>query len=122
MITGANSVVQLASRSIRILLIDEVDRMKPTSEGDACKLAEKRTTTHFNRKIIYGSTPTHEGASRIDELFRASDQRYYFVPCPICEHYQVLEWSHIEWESKDGEHYPETAHYQCVQCQGRIPE
>lgn len=119
-ITGANSTVQLASRSIRILCIDEVDRMRPTNEGDACKLAEKRTTTFFNRKIYYTSTPTNEGASRIDDLFEDSDQRHYYVPCPICGHFQILVWKRIEWKKKDGEHYPETAYYTCLECDGVI--
>ena len=48
-IVGANSAAGLASRPIRILLCDEVDRYPPSagSEGSPVKLAEKRTTTFW---------------------------------------------------------------------------
>lgn len=49
---GANSPAGLASRPIRILLCDEVDRFPVSAgqEGDPIKLAAKRTTTFWNRK------------------------------------------------------------------------
>jgi phage terminase large subunit GpA-like protein len=91
-IVGANAPSGLARTSIRILLLDEIDRY-PTSagvEGDPVKLAEKRTLTFWNRKIIRCSTPTVEGISRIDKSWSDCDQRYYFVQCPVCHHPQIL--------------------------------
>ena len=111
---GANSPSGLASRPIRIVLCDEVDRY-PTSagsEGDPISLAKKRTATFWNRKIIMVSTPTNKGASRIDDAFEASDKRFYNVPCKHCEHEQVLQWANVKWE-KDK---PETAKYMCEDC------
>ena len=111
---GANSPSGLASRPIRIVLCDEVDRY-PTSagsEGDPISLAKKRTATFWNRKIIMVSTPTNKGASRIDDAFESSDKRFYNVPCKHCEHKQVLEWANVQWK-KDK---PDTAKYMCQEC------
>lgn len=119
-IVGSNSAAGLASRPIRILLCDEVDRYDSSagSEGDPINLAIKRTTTFWNRKIFITSTPTIKGLSRIEVAFEESDQRYYEVPCPHCNEYQVLEWEQIHWESKK----PETAEYTCKHCEQIIPE
>lgn len=113
-IVGANSPSGLASRPIRVLLCDEVDRFPVSAgaEGDPIDLARKRTTTFWNRKILMGSTPTIKGASRIESAFEQSDQRYYFVPCPHCGEFQRLIWSQVRWD--DGK--PETAHYVCASC------
>ena len=53
-IAGANSPASLASRPIRIVMADEVDRYPPSAgtEGDPVSLARKRTTTFWNRKLV----------------------------------------------------------------------
>ncbi len=119
-ITGANSPAGLASRPIRIVLLDEVDRFPPSAgaEGDPVNLARKRTATFWNRKIILTSTPTVKGASRIEAAFEASDQRHYFIHCPHCEEPQTLKWSGVNWP--EGE--PERALYACEHCGGLIEE
>ncbi|QPA33423.1 phage terminase large subunit family protein [Thermaerobacillus caldiproteolyticus] len=97
---GANSPSGLASRPIRILLADEVDRF-PTSagaEGDPLTLAEKRTTTFWNKKKIFVSTPTIKGASRIEMAYENSTQEQWCLPCPNCGEYQPLEWNRIHFE------------------------
>jgi phage terminase large subunit GpA-like protein len=113
-IAGANSAASLASRPIRILLADEVDRYPDSAgtEGDPVSLAKKRTATFFNRKIVMTSTPTVKGASRIEAAFEESDKRYYYVPCPDCDHEQRLVWSQVRWTDGD----PNTAEYCCVEC------
>lgn len=112
---GANSAASLASRPIRILLADEVDRypFSAGTEGDPINLARKRTTTFWNRKIIQTSTPTIKGYSRIEKSFELSDQRHYYVPCPHCGTTQKLIWKQVRWES--GDHT--TAHYLCPHCE-----
>ena len=89
---GANSAASLASRPVRLVLLDEVDRFPPSAgtEGDPVKLAVKRSTTFWNRKVILTSTPTTKGASRIEAAWEESDQRVYEVPCPVCGGYQAL--------------------------------
>ena len=66
-LVGANSPAGLASRPIRVLLADEVDRYGYTKEGDPLKLAIQRTTNFHNRKICLVSTPTIAGKSKIEE-------------------------------------------------------
>lgn len=119
-IVGSNSPAGLASRPIRILLCDEVDRYETSAgaEGDPINLAVKRTTTFWNRKVFITSTPTIKGLSRIEVAFEESDQRYYHVPCPHCATLQVLEWEQIHWEKSK----PETAEYTCKHCDTVIPE
>lgn len=113
-IVGANSPAGLASRPIRIVLCDEVDRY-PTSagsEGDPISLARKRSATFWNRKVIMVSTPTNKGVSRIEDAYGKSDERKYHVPCKHCHHSQVLKWSNVKWEDSQ----PETAKYLCEEC------
>lgn len=113
-IIGANSTAGLASRPIRIVLADEVDRypVSAGTEGDPVLLAKKRTTTFWNRKLIMTSTPTVKGESRIEAAYDASDQRKFWVPCPDCDESQTLKWAQVRWD-KDK---PETAHYTCEHC------
>ena len=95
-LAGANSPASLASMPIRYVLCDEVDRFpwEVGQEGDPLGLIEERTKTFVRRKILLVSTPTIDGASRIDAEFEASDQREYHVPCPHCGEFQVLRWQH----------------------------
>ena len=117
-IVGANAPSGLASRPIRILLCDEVDRypFSAGAEGDPVNLAKKRTVTFWNRKIVLVSTPTIRGASRIETAYAESDRRQYWVPCPACGAHQVLVWGQVRWESAGEEHRPETARYHCIAC------
>ena len=111
---GANSPSSLASRPVRIVLCDEVDRypVSAGSEGDPVSLARKRASTFWNRRIGLFSTPTNKGNSRIEAAFEESDKRLYFVPCPHCKHEQSLKWSSVQWEQDK----PETAQYACEEC------
>jgi phage terminase large subunit GpA-like protein len=98
---GANAPSGLASRPIRILLADEVDRFPVSAgnEGDPLSLAEKRTTTFWNRKKIFVSTPTNKGASRIETEFELSTQEHWNLPCPSCGSYQPMRWAQIHFET-----------------------
>ena len=119
-IVGSNSASGLASRPIRILLMDEIDRyeLSAGSEGSPISLAIARTKTFWNRKIFMCSTPTIKGLSAIESAFEESDQRYYYVPCPECNKKQVLKWKNVIWE----ENKPETATYACDHCGSVIEE
>lgn len=94
---GSNSPSSLSSKPIRILLADEIDRFDDSAgtEGDPLKLAEKRTTTFYNRKKVFASTPGLKGASRIDFAFREGTQEEWQVPCPSCGHYQTYSWDRV---------------------------
>lgn len=117
---GANSPASLASRPIRVVLCDEVDRYSASagSEGDPIELIFKRTTTFWNRKLGLFSTPLIKGTSRIEAAYEESDKRKYHVPCIYCGAYQVLVWAQVKWP--DGE--PAKASYFCRHCDGEMTD
>jgi phage terminase large subunit GpA-like protein len=108
----------LRRHTARILLIDECDAIEVSAEGDPITLAEKRTLSFANRKIILGSTPLDEGTSHVMRAFGASDQRVFEVPCPQCGAFQEVKWADIEWP----EGRPESAAYRCPSCKALIDE
>jgi len=119
-LAGANSPSSLASRPIRILLADEVDRWPATAgdEGDPLALAIRRTSTFQRRKIIITSSPTIEGGSRIADWWAISDQRRYHTPCPACGAPFVLEWHHVRYDNDD----PNSARIECPTCHAAIDD
>lgn len=94
---GANSPSGLASRPIRITLLDEVDRFPQSAgmEGDPVQLAERRTTTFFNRKMLRVSTPTDDATSKIQKLYLQGSQEEWSFKCQHCGDYQVPKWENI---------------------------
>lgn len=100
---GANSASSLASRPIRILLADEIDRYPATAgnEGDPLLLAGKRLTTFWNKKEVCVSTPTIKGLSRIEIEYEHSTQEEWYVPCPECGEYQIIEWARIIFDKNN---------------------
>lgn len=114
-LVGSNAPAELASRPIRIVLCDEVDRYPASAgeEGDPISLVAERSATFapFN-KLICTSTPTIEGRSRIEQLYKAGDQRVYVVPCPSCGVEEELKFDNVKWTDGD----PETAAYHCPGC------
>ncbi len=95
---GSNSPADLASRPIRYLFLDEVDKYPKFSgrEADPIKLASERQKTFWNKKTVKVSTPT----TREGYIFREydkSDQRRFHVPCPHCGKKQVLLFGQIKW-------------------------
>ena len=91
---GANSPAGLASRPVRVLLADEVDRFPDSAgtEGDPVDLAAKRMTTFWNRVMGLFSTPTNEGSSRIDAEYLSGTQEEWQYRCPSCGEYHVLSY------------------------------
>lgn len=98
---GANSPSSLASRPIRAVLADEVDRypVSAGTEGDPLMLATKRTTTFWNKKKVYVSTPTIKGASRIEMEYEDSTMEEWNVYCPSCGELQPYEWGRINFDT-----------------------
>lgn len=121
-IFGANSPTGFRARTIRLLVLDEVDAYPPSagSEGDPIKLGIRRTETYWNRKIIAASTPLTSGESKIEALYRAGDMRRYYVPCPHCGHRDVLAF---QKDDEGGGHWmtwpegnPAAAYFVCSGC------
>lgn len=120
-IVGANSPSDLSSRPIRILLCDEVDRYPVSAgdEGDPINLAKKRTTTFYNRKHIFVSTPVNKDASRIEQLYEDSTKEEFSFPCPSCDELQPIKWRQIKFsytKTKDDEYIVDAVHHACKGC------
>src|ERR1019366_9093658 len=119
-LVGSISTGNLARRSIRYLMLDEIDKYPHSAgkEGDPVKLAAKRLMTFGSRKkTIMTCSPTVAGTSRIAKAYANSDMRRPWVPCPICGKFQVLKWPQVRWQSGIArELQPATAYIQCLHC------
>ncbi|RXZ84594.1 phage terminase large subunit family protein [Paenibacillaceae bacterium] len=100
-IAGANSPASLASRPIRIVLLDEVDRypVSAGTEGDPVSLVSRRSETFWNRKRVLVSTPTIKGTSRIEFAYNDSTMEQWCLPCPSCHSKQPLKWEQLHFDT-----------------------
>ncbi|MFA7153592.1 MAG: terminase gpA endonuclease subunit [Methanoregulaceae archaeon] len=98
-LSGANSPASLASRPIRYLFLDEVDKFPAFTgeEADPISLARERTKTFRARKILQASTPTTERGRIWREYESADVRRSFFVPCPHCGRMQKLILAQVKW-------------------------
>ena len=128
---GANSPAGLASRPVRVLLADEVDRFPASAgtEGDPVDLAAKRMTTFWNHVSGLFSTPTTEGASRIETEYLAGTQEEWRHECPNCGEFHVLR--HTDMETKYEENRDKDGHitvvvesvlWRCPDCGNKFTE
>lgn len=115
-IATAGAAANLSELAVRRVLFDEIDRAKENvgGEGDPTELAETRQTTfERNRKAYYPSSPTIEGESPIDTLYRRGTQREALAECIHCGHAQPLDFFKLV-RSEDGKR----AMYPCCECGG----
>jgi phage terminase large subunit GpA-like protein len=111
-LANANSANDLSSKTIKYVGCDEVDRWPDELEGqgDPMTLVDARYMTFRatrDYKKFQISTPTIEGASRIDDAFQAGDQRFWHVACPGCGEWVRFEFRHLKFarEKPYGAHY-----------------
>lgn len=126
-LAGSNSPAGLASKPIRYLFLDEVDKYPEASrkEADPIKLATERTKTFSNAKIYITSTPTiKEG-----HIWRAKEsadvEKHYFVPCPHCGAQIEFRWGQVSFPKEDGMSQTDRADlavYICQECGGAITD
>lgn len=111
----------------------EIDKWddSASNEGDSLKLFVNRFKGFPDHKIIFESTPTIKGRSRIEKLMQESNQHRRYCPCPHCGEFQILRKGDehspggIKWERDDkGNSDPDvafhTGFYECEKCLGRI--
>jgi phage terminase large subunit GpA-like protein len=120
-VVGSNSPSDLASRPIRIVLCDEVDKYPESAgkEGDPIKLLEERSDTFWNALKVRVCSPTISGRSRIEAEYELSDKRVFHGLCPHCQHFEELKWEQIKWDETQPE---TTAAYECSKCSSRWSE
>ncbi|MCI9538840.1 MAG: phage terminase large subunit family protein [Eubacterium sp.] len=123
---GSHSAEKLASKSIKYLFFDEIDKLDGASKKEASpyNLAKERTRTYtYSRKIYTCSTPTLKTnyVWRIHE--EADEQRKFFVPCPHCGSHIIFRFDQIKFP-KEGtnKERAEEAVYICQECGGKITD
>ena len=124
-LSGANSPSSLASRAIKYVFFDEVDKYPVFSgkEANPIKLATERTKTFVDAKHVMVSTPTVENGNIWTAFKHAHAQKEYYVPCPHCGEYQKLVFKQIKWpdEAKGNkDRIRDTAYYECEHCKEAI--
>lgn len=128
-LAGSNSPSSLASKPIRNLFLDEVDKYPSASrrEADPISLARERTKTFVsNRKIFLTSTPTLRSGHIWKAKESADIEKHYFVPCPHCGKYIELKFAQLKWPDKSDDmsaaDRAEFANYLCQECGGVITD
>lgn len=103
---AARSPRTLRRHTAKILCMDEIDGYEVTQEGPPIALAEMRTQTFRDRKILAGSTPVFDFGP-ITTSYAKSDQRIYEVRCASCGEFSEIKWADIRWN----EGAPDCAHW-----------
>lgn len=111
----------------------EIDKWdgSASDEGDSLKLFVNRFKGFPDHKIIFESTPTIMGRSRIERMMRESNVHRRYVPCPHCGEFQILvkgeqgkpggfAWDHPKNGRSDADLAFRTAHYVCLHCEKKI--
>ena len=128
-VTGARSPDNLSSKSIKNLVMDEVDKWPGASkrEADSPSLVKERQKTYrLTRKTYICCTPT----LRDGYIWRAKEsadvERHYFVPCPHCGEEIELRFDCLRWpEREDGVTNAEraaSAMYYCQECGASVTD
>jgi len=133
----SNFLVNHASVKVGFSTSEATLRTKPCRYlfGDECSIWEfpvsyvkKRARTFIGkRKGFFATTPPRDG--KHDSWIEATSGNFYqwFVPCPICGHFQALKRKNLIWTGKikiDGEEFwdenevKSSTHYECEKCHG----
>lgn len=129
----ARSPGTLADLNIKVGIANELDKSgwdghSTSTEAAPLKLFNERFKDYQStRKIVYESTPTITGRSRIERLRLQSTNCQFWVPCPHCGKYQILRMGEdagerydnsvpgsLRWEGKDKASAKATAYYHCI--------
>ena len=131
----SGSAQALASRPIRYVICDEIDKyvMFSGRDSDPIQLARARARTFAHRrKIVLVSTPTMAEAPISVEFNLCGDQRDYRVPCAECGAELPLVWGAVRWPQRP-EKIPraqfaekvaaeDLARYHCKHCDVELTE
>ncbi|WP_298727378.1 terminase gpA endonuclease subunit [uncultured Pseudomonas sp.] len=114
----AGSPTELAADSAGLILVDEVDRIVNTKEGDTLEIIEARGDAYVDSKVGYTATPLRGKivktvddrtglwhweiakpeavSSKIWKLWQSGTRHEWAVPCPHCGKY-FIPWSDLLW-------------------------
>lgn len=118
-LSTANTGVTYRHKSIKYLILDDIDGfpLEIKGEGVPDALAINRTDAFGSKKKIYiNGTPTLKDVSFIEKWYNKSDQRQYYIPCPLCNHKQVLIFDNMKFERDDDYFLVDHVKYKCEKC------
>jgi len=112
---------QRSSHTARIIIMTEVDKMdtagEASDEADPVSQIEMRADSFAETsKIIQECTVTVEDGRIWQEAMVLGSAARIYVPCPLCGHYQTLEFDRLTYDETDAMSAEETAAYECVKC------
>jgi phage terminase large subunit GpA-like protein len=120
LISGANSPASLSQVTSEFQVQDDLAKWEINAAGDPEAQADSRSRAVEFAKILKISTPLVMPGCRITRNFESGSQEYPYVPCPHCNHFQVLEWENM-LAALDPER-PEAACFTCLACDAPIEE
>ena len=134
----AGSPQALASRPIRYVLLDEIDKYPPYRgvEADPVSLARMRVRTYEHRATIYMvSTPTLPTGAIWREFQACGERCTWVAPCPHCGADCDPDWGRVDFPGRDATDEEEiqaarealeagaaAAVYRCPSCEGAITD
>lgn len=124
-VAWAGSPAELASESVRYVIMDEVDKFPEFSgkEADPMSLARARQTTFpLTRKTLVISTPTTPEGNIWSTLEARADVVSDFeVVCQFCGSHQVMDFDQIKFPDNVRDprvmRRDKPARYECIHCQ-----
>lgn len=120
LISGANSPASLSQVTMHRQMQDDLSKWDMNNAGDPESQADSRSRSDEFAKVLKMSTPLVLPGCRITKSLEQGSQEYPYVPCPHCQHMQVLEWENMQ-ANLDPAH-PHRAHFICVDCGCEIRE
>jgi hypothetical protein len=89
LLAGANSAAGLRQRTVRYAIEDDLDQWPDDLDGQGSpeEMVSQRLKVWRRQglsKRLKISTPTIEGASKIEAAYKASDRRRFYLKCPGC--------------------------------------
>lgn len=134
----AGSAQSLASRTIRRVVFDEIDKFPSFAgrDADPVSLGRRRVLTYGSRaKVGYFSTPTTTEGPIWALWQRCTDKRKYHVPCIHCGFMHELVWENVRWAGFGSADTPDLrlmqadeiedsreAWFECPVCSGKLNE
>jgi phage terminase large subunit GpA-like protein len=114
LMSGANSPASLSQVTMPRQTQDDLAKWELNAAGDPEQQADSRSASVEFAKLLKLGTALVMPGCRITKSFNDGSQEYPYVPCPHCDHFQILEWENM-LAQLDPEH-PERAHFTCVAC------
>jgi len=96
-LVGSGSPDNVKSWSVPVGCVEEPDDCSGDiqGQGDSVEHLRDRLKTFEDSKLIFGGTPTIKGFSRVEEAYKKSDRRRFYVPCHECGDSHVLSWNNV---------------------------